>query len=67
MQHISPFQICYDGDKLGDSNCLYLFILWSKIVMLYAGAMERTQIEQTIVLTDFSREFGFFEIQSLIK
>ena len=29
-----------------------------KFVMLYAGAMERTQIEQTIVFTDFSRGIG---------
>ena len=24
--YIIPFQICYDGDKLGDSKCLYVFI-----------------------------------------
>ena len=29
--------------------------------MLYDGAMERTQIKQTIVFTDFSRAIGFLK------
>ena len=40
------------------SVCVYMIKFF--FVMLYAGAMERTQIEQTIVLTDFSRGIGFF-------